>query len=198
MKTNIILIAVFISLLLFYGCEINRMGGNYVLYFKNASDYIIDISKNSYFYSFSTSPFYKPLFPLEIGEERSREGGPCLSDTKKQKMGRLAPYCAMKHLGSIHVYFNKGKADERSIVYKGLGFKPRDLRNPDEYVFERAPNDFVHFYYTFTNEDYENALDNEKATPIPIPKCRIIEETEDGVIFEQVNCWIEGGKLCYP
>lgn len=86
----------------------------------------------------------------------------------------LIPYCAFnrnEEIDSLCIYFDKGSSSEKYVSYTRKGFKPRDIRNIEEYEYEKG---FFRFYYTFTNKDYENAAKHQNAastpTLMPTPK----------------------------
>lgn len=139
---------------------------SYILRYNNTSDYNIDmlmyIDNKAYSIFSVSAPVAKGTLKPEM-ELGIREGG---------SQSGAWPYChfsyVIQDLDSILVYFNMGKSDERHVTYKGNGFKPRDIRNPEEYRREFNARQEDHFYYTFTNVDYENAIQNNNTTPTPI------------------------------
>lgn len=186
-------------------------------YFKNESDYAIEIYKYSYsdsaIYSLdgeyetdNRNCVYTPSrrsrpFRLSPGEETCESS--YLTDRISMSYEVVVPYCTFIHYGqndSLRIYFNRGQSDERYVTYRYDGFKPRDIRDIKVYEIERIerpypdlPNypegtyDVFDYYYTFTNEDYENAEQHQNTVSTPIPEC------QDG----DKRCWFEGGVICY-
>lgn len=157
----------------------------YVFHFKNESDYTIEAYEYDYFGISPTKLWvkyareickadYKKIFLLLPGEEACDEttvhGGPRIPESRE----KLLPYCEYTDYvsnDSLRIYFNKGKSNERYVTYRYDGFKPRDIRNIEEYTIERYSVVFNKLHYTFTNEDYNNAEKHKNATPVPIPEC---------------------------
>lgn len=108
-----------------------------------------------------------------------------------------SPYCRLSEGDSLRVYFNRNQPDERYVTYKKKEFNPRDIKNDKEYDIDRTDWDriqAIYFYYTFTNEDYDNARENQNAAPTPIPPCSI--ERPGKIKYDYCHTETQG-EVCY-
>lgn len=176
---NITIIFIVLALLLQFcsGCKA-EWRGVYKFYFHNNSNYTIDFDE--YFGEQLDDDF------ITKGLEAIIEPGKVLitsysmrSTTREgTRIRESSWYCGTNTLpifslaDSIRIYFNKGKSNERYVTYLKETFKPRDIKNPQEFRYEKINKSTVKVHYTFTNEDYKNAPEHENATPMPIPRCK--------------------------
>lgn len=151
-------------------------------HFENKSDYGVDIrmydeGKEHYIEYSDTNHYVTFKHTLEPNTTRTftleqRIFGPNFwHEYISQDMMTSLKCLHKQSFDSLRVYFNKSKSDERYVTYMRETFKPRDMRNTkEEYVFT-TPNEYnIHYYYTFTNEDYNNTEKHQNTT-IPTPAC---------------------------
>lgn len=147
------------------------------LIYNNASDYLISVSP----YQCGSERLGR--ISLDPGEQHTEEMGIYgKENTEHLRRNRNLPLFRYNNhrckggtpLDSIRIYFNRGKSDERYVTHREDGFRPRDIRDPQEYVVHEEGEDYCptdKYYYTFTNADYDNAEKHQNATPTPIPEC---------------------------
>lgn len=188
-------------------CVVDLYPCTYRLTYNNTSDYIIDVyyyHKGQRYiikhYRGNTAPVLTALGPGEQQVVPAELFGQAnVEHARREKYIPFYRYmdhdiCDIPKGGfyeggmdndSIRIYFNEGKPNERYVTYTNDGLKPRDIRAPKEYVYKDEDCWSVQdtpYYYTFTNEDYDNAGKHQNTTPTPFPEC----------FWEEPTCCTEG------